>query len=283
MKLYILELQFYDYENLGIDTEPVVNVYSDFNRAKYDGLIELNNRMNYYLKDDTGKTFEKYIKEERVNYDFAIIEVDDLKYTENFNKKERKNDICGKEYLKYEPTHKIYEIDYKGNINEIIYEWRIKNNSNRYKKSVTLYPTDFDEGAYEKFNIGDIVKVKEGALEEGYFASFDDIDKQGLKRLFVVTDVPLKRAKPIYKYCENKYKLSSFFKTNFIRPGSEDIYESEFYEKDIETFKGNVPEKYELLSKILKGEIKVDGDYMHNVEIGIEVLNKENVEKNLVK
>ena len=275
MKLYILELQFYDYENLGIDTEPVVNVYSNLKKAKHDGLIELNNRMNYYLKDDTGKTFEKYIKEERVNYDFTIMEIDDLKYTKNFNKKERKNDICGKEYLKYEPTHKIYEIDYKGNINEIIYEWRIKNNSNRYKKSATLYPSDFNEGAYEKFNIGDIVKVKEGALEEGYFASFDDIDKQGLKRLFVVTDVPLKRAKPIYKYCENKYKLSSFFKTNFIRPGSEDIYESEFYEKDIETFKGNVPEKYELLSKILKGEIKVDGDYMHNVKIGIETLNKK--------
>jgi len=282
VKLYILELQFYDYENLGIDTEPVVNVYSDFNRAKYDGLIELNNRMNYYLKDDTGKTFEKYIKEERVNYDFAIIEIDDLKYTENFNKKERKNDICGKEYLKYEPTHKIYEIDYKGNINEIIYEWRIKNNSNRYKKSATLYPSDFNEGAYEKFNIGDIVKVKNEALEECLNA-FGDMNQKGKKKLFVVSDVPLKRTKPIYKYCENKYKLSFFFKTNFIRPGSEDIYEREFYEKDIETFKGNVPEKYELLSKILKGEIKVDGDYMHNVEIGVEELNKENVEKNLVK
>ena len=180
MKLYILEVQFYDYENFGIDTEPVVNVYSNLKKAKHDGLIELNNRMNYYLKDDTGKTFEKYIKEERVNYDFTIMEIDDLKYTENFNKKERQNDICCKEYLKYEPTHKIYEIDYKGNINEIIYEWRIKNNSNRYKKSATLYPSDFNEGAYEKFNIGDIVKVKNEALEECLNA-FGDMNQKGKK------------------------------------------------------------------------------------------------------
>ena len=283
LRLYILELKFYDYENLGIDTESVVNVYSDFKKAKHEGLIELNQRTNYYLKDDTGKTFEKYIKEEKVDYDFTITEIDDLNYTENFNKKESKKELYSEEYLKYEPTHKIYEINYKGNINEITYEWKIKNNLNYCKKSITLYSSDFYEGAYKKFNIGDIVKVKEGALEEGYFASFDDIDKQGLKRLFVVTDVPLKRTKPIYKYCENKYKLSSFFKTNFISTGSEDIYESEFYEKDIEIFKGNVPEKYELLSKILKGEIKVDGDYMHNVEIGVETLNKENVIKNLIK
>ena len=50
MKLYILEVQFYDYENFGIDTEPVVNVYSNLKKAKHDGLIELNNRMNYGFK-----------------------------------------------------------------------------------------------------------------------------------------------------------------------------------------------------------------------------------------
>ena len=143
---------------------------------------------------------------------------------------------------------------------------------------------EYYKNCYSTINRGGsyVYSTMDKALEECLNA-FGDMNQKGKKKLFVVSDVPLKRTKPIYKYCENKYKLSFFFKTNFIRPGSEDIYEREFYEKDIETFKGNVPEKYELLSKILKGEIKVDGDYMHNVEIGVEELNKENVEKNLVK
>ena len=276
MKLYILEVQFYDYENFGIDTEPVVNVYSNFKSAKREGMAELTRRMNYYLKDDTEKTFKKYLNEERVNYDFTITEIVDLNYTESFNKKDSKRD----NYLKYKPTHKIYEIDYKGSIKEIMYEWRIKNDLNHNKNSVILYPSDFEEGAYKKFNVGDIVKVKKEALEEpGH--SFDDIDNQGSKRLFVVSEVPLKRTKPKYKYCENNYKLSSFFETGFISPGSEDIFDSVFNEKDIEIYNSEVPEKYALLSKITKGEIKVNSKYMHNVIIGVELLNKENVNKNI--
>lgn len=42
----------------------------------------------------------------------------------------------------------------------MMYEYRYKNSLTDAKKMIELYPEDLEEGASEKFKIGDIVKLK---------------------------------------------------------------------------------------------------------------------------
>ena len=79
-------------------------------------------------------------------------------------------------------------------INEIFYEYRIKNALSRSEYSITLYPEDFKEGASEKFKIEDIVKLKESA-------ELDPFDSKNKNRLYVV------------RYLPRKFNGEKYFKT----------------------------------------------------------------------
>ena len=41
MKIYLLKFEMYDYQDIGIDTESMCNIYSSFELAKNEGLKEL--------------------------------------------------------------------------------------------------------------------------------------------------------------------------------------------------------------------------------------------------
>ena len=176
-----------------------------------------------------------------------------------------------------EPTHKVYYLDYKGNISGIFYEYRIKNSLSGPEYSINLYPEDFEEGASEKFKIGDIVKLKESAELD----PFDSINKD---RLYVVRYLPRKFNGE--KYFENKYALISLYENDVDGKiknqwGNKELFTREWYEKDIEKYMGVIEKdsEYDLLSRILKGDLKVNGEYWNSVKIGRLPLNIETFER----
>ena len=193
MKIYLLKFEMYDYQDIGIDTESMCNVYSKFELAKNEGLKELKSIIKE-LEKQTQKTFNQMLDEELLDYTFEITLIEDIYYAENFNIKSKSLSLRNNIYGNLEPTHKVYYLDYKGNITEIFYEYRIKNALSRPEYSITLYPEDFEEGASEKFKIGDIVKLKESA-------ELDPFDSKNKNRLYVV------------RYLPRKFNGEKYFKT----------------------------------------------------------------------
>lgn len=130
-----------------------------------------------------------------------------------------------------------------------------------------LYPEDLEEGASEKFKIGDIVKLKH-ELKEG-----DGYIDDNLDRLYVVRWLPRKFKGE--KYFENKYALISFYDINN-QWGGEDLFTYEYWEKDIEKYTGVIEKdsEYDLLSRIVKGDLEIPvGNYWNEIKIGKTPLN----------
>lgn len=275
MKLYVLKLEMYDYQNLGLNTEAMCNAYSSFELAKNEGLKELKNIVAN-LEKQNQKTFKQMVDEELLDYIFEITLIEDIFYAENFNIKSEGLNHRNNIFSKLEPTHKIYCLDYKGNINEIFYEYRIKNSFSKLEYSIKLYPEDLEEGASEKFKIGDIVKLKEGA-------ELDPFDSKNKNRIYVVRYLPRRFCGEIY--FENKYALISLYENDLKNKwGNKELFTHEWYEKDIENYTGVIEKdsEYDLLSRILKGSLKVNGKYWNSIKIGkvplnIETLKKENL------
>ena len=276
MKSYLLKFEIYDYQDIGLNTESMCNVYSSFELAKNEGLKELKSIIKE-LEKQTQKTFKQMLDEELLDYTFEITLIEDIYYAENFNIKSKSLSLRNNIYGKLEPTHKVYYLDYKGNINEIFYEYRIKNALSRAEYSITLYPEDFEEGASEKFKIGDIVKLKENAEP-------DPFDSKNKNRLYVVRYLPRKFNGE--KYFENKYALISLYENDLESKiknewGNKELFTREWYEKDIEKYIGIIEKdsEYDLLSRILKGDLKVSGEYWNSVKIGRLPLNIETLER----
>ena len=99
MKLYLLKIEMYDYENIGLDAESMCNVYSNFELAESEGLKELKSIIED-LEEKNKKTFEQMIDEELLDYIFEITLIEDILYAENFNVKSKclslRNNIYGK-------------------------------------------------------------------------------------------------------------------------------------------------------------------------------------------
>lgn len=275
MKLYLLQVTMFDYENTNINVEPNSNIYSSFERAKKEGLKELKIRIEQIEKDLKMK-FEKMLEEEKLNYDFRITEIDDLEYAEKFDIEY--NFLDKDKYNKLDPTHKEYELDYKGNIIRIYYEYRYKNALWKTKKSIELYPEDFEEGASEKFKIGDIVKLKNNLEKENKY--IDD----NVNRLYVVRYLPRKFKGE--KYFENKYALISLYENDLKNKiknkwGNKELFTFEYFEKDIEKYTGVIKKdsEYDLLSRIIKGNIKVNREYWNKIKVGMLPLNIESLQE----
>lgn len=270
MKLYLVMVIMYDYGNYILDVEPNYNIYSSFEQAKQEGLKELKDKIEV-VEDDLKMTFKEMLDKEMLNYDFTITEIDDLEYAENFDVEFEITSNGNSNYNNLESTHKVYYLDYNGNITEVSYEYRIKNALWRSKESLTFYPEDFEKGASEKFKIGDIVKVKDTAETE------DPFDEENNKdRIYVVRYLPRKFNGE--KYFENKYALISLYK---IRAENKELFTYEFYEREIEKYTGKIEKEseYDLLSRILKGDLVTTWEYWDKVKVGMLPLNIESFEK----
>ena len=111
MKLYLLKLEVYDYQDIGLNTESMCNVYSSFELAKGEGLKALKNIIRSVEKQKE-KTFQQMLDEELLDYTFEIILIEDLEYVENFNVKYNSFALESNNLSKLEPTHKTYCLDY---------------------------------------------------------------------------------------------------------------------------------------------------------------------------
>lgn len=264
MKLFLLEIEFYEYEEGDCNTYVITAIYSSFEKAKIGGVDELKRKF-VEAEGMQEENFNKLLADEKIDYNFTITEITDLEYTENFN---IHYDLLNDDkYLKLEPTHKINYLDYKGNIKDMIYEYRIKNLNWRTRKSIRLYPEDLEEGASDKFKIGDIVKLKH---DIDYKYKDDNTD-----RIYIVRWLPRKFNGE--KYFENKYALISLYENE---SGNKELFTFEYFERDIEKYDKYVERdsEYDLLSRIVKGELKVKDEFWRNVKIGELPLNVQNVQ-----
>lgn len=269
MRLYLLQIQMYDYENTNIDTESESNVYSSFEKAKEEGLKELSERIES-VEEELNIKFKQMLEEEKLDYTFCITEIADLEYAENFDIKNKRDE----EYYKLEPTHKRYELDFKGNIICFYYEYRYKNSLWKTEVSIKVFPEDLQKGASEKFKLGDIVKLKNA---EDYNYLDDNIE-----RIYVVRYLPRKLNGE--KYFENKYALISLYENDLKTKlknefGNKELFTFDYFEKDIEKYTGEIKEnsEYDLLSKIVKGELKVSRECWNKIKNGQLSLDLKNL------
>lgn len=255
MKLYLLQLTFYDKDG----TETNSNVYSSLEKAKEEGIKNLENEFKYFLIP-RDKKFEEMEMEElfRINnfdYDFTIVEIPDLEYAESFDMKEF--DIEHEEDYKEEPTHIRYEFDYMGNLIERTLEYRHKNDIWRNETCITQYPEDLEEGAGEKFKIGDVVKVRNW---EKYNYIEDHVVGSVAEKLFVVRWLPRKKANQ--KYFRNTYALISIYNS--------ELFTFEYHEKDIEKYEGEVDRlsPIGILQRIIKEDKAIGREQWNDLKIG---------------
>lgn len=254
MSLFLLEVELYNYEKEETDLEPAITVYSSFEKARKGGISELNRKITEATGGITKETFKKMIEEEKLDYSFTITEIEDLEYAENFNI--RYDFLKHDEYLKLEPTHKVNYLDYNGNIEDMLYDYRINNLCWECMYSIKLYPQDLEKGAGERFKIGDFVKLKN--ID---FCSHIDDNKN---RIYVVKELPKKEKGA--KYFKNVYELSSLYETDN-QWGNKEVFTFDYYEANLEKCTEPIDEtsEYGILSKILKGEIQVSWDTWHKI------------------
>lgn len=119
MSVYLVKIQMFAYEESNVDTKAETNVYSSFEKAKEEGLIELKSKIKI-AEDYFKMSFDELLELEKLDYCFEITKIDDLDYAENFQVKY--NSLEDENYLKLEPTHIVYYLDYKGNIKYMNYE-----------------------------------------------------------------------------------------------------------------------------------------------------------------
>lgn len=267
MKLFLLNVQIYDYEGWALDTEVASSIYSSFEKAKEGGVSEL--RRKFVEAEGTlEENYKVLLEKEKIDYSFTITAIDDLEYAENFNVN---YDLLNTDqYLKLEPTHKVFYLDYKGDIEYIRYEYRLKNLVWQCRESIVIYPEDLEEGASDKFKIGDIVKLKH-EIDYGYK---DD----NIERLYVIRYLPRKFNGE--KYFENKYALISLYKTE---AKNKELFTFEYQERDIEKYVDKIDEdsEYGLLSKILKGDLKISREFWNKIKIGEIPLNTKTIKEDL--
>ena len=241
MKIFLLKL----WSSCRGNQDEEYNVYSSLDKAINAGVEYFKNEFKNFLvdKDNIGASEEKMMKINEFDYYFEVTEIADLEYTENFDM----NLYPKEEYLKFEPTHKIYSFKYNGELENIIYAYKKKNKSNSWKASIKLYPEDFEEGAGEKFKVGDIVKLSENVCKS---------IETNPDKLYIVRFLP--RRIEGQKYFENTYGLISTFDNEVING----LFTEEYYEKDIIKYDGEIDSNSPIgiLQKIIKGEIKISNN-----------------------
>lgn len=223
--------------NLGQDHICKSEVYSTLEIAIKEGKKYLEKGFiklyNSYKISEQNVSLEQIINLDRANYKFTITELDP-QIADSFNNE--------KNYLEEEPTHKVYVFKYDGTLKytSIIY----MNEQKEDIYSVNMYEEDLQEGAGEKFKVGDIVSPTR---------------PNRTKKLLVVTEIPKKEKGQ--KYFDNTYMTVGTYEGGC-------IYKS-FKESEIEKVTDNeeIPSKISILQRIIKKEIKVSKDEFHKIRI----------------
>ena len=83
MKTYLLEVKTYN--SIDKTEEEYIEIFSTFERAKSYGLEFLDQELESYCKY-LNKSVQQALKEEKIDYDFRIIE-EDINYAESFKQK----------------------------------------------------------------------------------------------------------------------------------------------------------------------------------------------------
>lgn len=233
MQLYNLKIELmYKNEQFFIS-----EVYSSLDNAVKNGIDILDRKMKVENIEDFDYTFE-------------IVEINDLEYAEKFNLVKKSFE----EYVKANiaPTHITYQLDYKGNIINTKIEYRINQRENL--NSIIMFPHDFEKDAGTHFKIGDIVKVK------------NNEDNELVKdKLFVVRYLPRKIEGQ--KYFKNTYALISYYDEKDFKG----LFTFEFYEKDIEKYKGKIQDNSYILTlqKIINGDLQISKGLWKDLKNGI--------------
>ena len=268
MKTYLLQVESYDYiDELDDD---YVEVFSTYKRAKKYGLEFLNKKLESYC-EYINKSIKQALKEDKIDYDFRIIE-EDLEYAEKFN---QQLGICEEieKLLIYEPTHKEYILDYTGKITNICIRYLPNQKETKERNSLYLKPNDLLPTAGTKFKIGDLVKIiKPNKKMEDYsyefYPEYSDV--------YVVRYLP--RRIEGQKYLRNTYALAEIKNDNY-SPG---IYTMEFHEEQIAEYDDSIKENspIDVLRKIIKKEIKVNRETWEKLKNGIISFKDEDKRKN---
>ena len=267
MKIYLLQVKTYDY--IDETEDEYIEIFRTFERAKCYGLEFLNQKLESYCKD-LNKSIKQALKEEKIDYDFKIIE-EDIEYAEDFN---RALDICEEieELLIYEPTHKEFILDYTGEITNICIRYFPNQKETKWRNCLYLKPNDLLPKAGTKFKVGDLVKIikPNSRLEDisyEHYSEYSDV--------YVVRFLP--RRIENQKYLRNTYALSEIKDDNYA-PG---IYTWEFHEEQIaeydESIKENSP--IDVLRKIIKKEIKISRETWEKLKNGTISLREEDKNK----
>ena len=173
---------------------------------------------------------------------------------ENNLPKINENEDTNKIISKLEPVKKSYIYDYNANL--IYLEFTFKWYKDRVNTScIKMKPNDFENGAGARFNIGDIVKVK-------------NKDYEFYDRLHVIEKCPRKFENQ--KYFENKYEV--IINHNILDDGCHRMI---FREEELELYAGKLEEDSPILflSRILNGKIKVSKEIWEDLVCGRIALN----------
>ncbi len=267
MKTYLLNVKTYDYTD---ETEDeYIEVFNNFERAKNYGLEFLNKKLEFYCKY-INRSIKQALKEEKIDYDFRVIE-EDIEYAEKFNQKLNFLEEI-EELLIYEPTHKEFILDYMGEITNICIRYLPNQKETRDRNSLYLKPNDLLPDAGTKFKIGDLVKIvkpniRTDDISYSYYPDYSDV--------YVVRFLP--RRIEGQKYLRNTYALSEIKNDNF-SPG---IFTWEFHEEQIAEYEGNVKQNspIDVLRKIIKKEIKVNRETWNGLKNGTISLREQDKDK----
>lgn len=71
MKLYLLQIDMHDYSSKLFDANSYCNIYSSFEKAKEQGINNLEERIKQ-VEQDENMTFDEMIEKEKINYSFTI-------------------------------------------------------------------------------------------------------------------------------------------------------------------------------------------------------------------
>jgi hypothetical protein len=255
------------------DPEHFSNVYTNYDKALEDGKKFLEKNVTfvftngeYNIKNREIPSIDELFSIERVWYEFNIEEIEDIEYAENFNIKLVPNEAYLEQNIK--PTHKVYHLDYKGNIESIDIQYRASDKEHPYGR-ISMKPDDFKKGAGEKFKIGDVVTVKKDE-----YRSMDSETYVG-KRLYVVRWLP-KRVKGSI-YFENTYALISNYYDGLFIHGER--------ENNIEKYEGKIAPESPIgfLQRIIKKEVTVTEEIWNDMKIGKILLDDRSNYKELLK
>jgi len=228
--------------------EKALNIGKDFIRRRSQTLYESSG----YCTKDGSLTFEDFIKDDMLNCNFTITELDP-EYADNYME-------FGSEY-KCEgtpPTHRVMSFDREGTlINE---DWQYLYSGSDSGYILNRRDGDGNPDAGTKFMMGDLVRSKHKLYKND---------------IMVIYRVPKRQEK---QYFENVYFLSAINNNKL-------CFCIELHEAQLEKFEGTLADDHPLLmlQKFYRGEIALSEETVKALENGEILLNDKPSWRDVIK